>query len=159
MKSIEALLEPFVGYLDLGMFVEADEELENLPVEVKNLPAVLHARLALLVEMAQWKKGVTLGRKAIKLHPEEFEFYFKTAYCLHELKQTDKAKATLAGAPEEIREEALYCYNLACYETQLGHLEEAKQLLKACFKKDPRFREESQDDPDLEPLRGYLSKI
>ena len=58
-----------------------------------------------------------------------------------------------------IRDTALYFYNLACYEAQLGNLDEAKRLLKDCFSKDPQYREESMDDPDLEPVWISLATL
>jgi len=151
-ESIEMLLEPFTGYLHLGMFLDANDELEKLPTEFRTHPKVLEARLVLLMEMERWEDGASLGESLIQLWPQEHEFHFKTAYCLHELENTRKAKQTLLSAPESIRDTALYCYNLACYETQLGNIEEAKRLLTVCFTREPGYREESLGDPDLEPL-------
>lgn len=152
MDSIETLLEPFTGYFHLGMFHEANDVLEALPVELKTHPKVLEARLVLLMEMKKWEDGVLLGQSLIELWPQELEFHFKTAYCLHELWRTREAKETLEAAPSAIRDTAVFYYNLACYEAQLGNVDEAKQLLKQCFQKEPRYREEALDDPDLEPL-------
>jgi len=156
-QSIDKLLEPFSGYLDLGMLLDATDELEKLPPEIKNCPRVLEAWLALLLEMSEWEEGVLLGEALIQLCPSMHEFYFKTAYCLHELKSTKEAKATLESAPMTIRDTALFYYNLACYETQLGHLDEAKLLLKECVVREPRYHKESLDDPDLEPLWESLA--
>jgi tetratricopeptide (TPR) repeat protein len=152
MESVPDLMQPFYGYLHLEMYAEANDELENLPNEAKAHPLVLLGRLELLMEMARWEDGVILGQSLCELWPDEYEFWFKAAYCLHEDKRTAEAKATLIRAPAAIRDTALYCYNLACYETQLGNLGEAKTLLKQCFQKDKRLREGALDDPDLEPL-------
>jgi tetratricopeptide (TPR) repeat protein len=157
MKDLEALLQPFYGYLALAMYAEAHEELESLPLESQLHPAIQLARMELLMEMKEWKVGASLGQSLCGLWPDEFEFWFKAAYCLHEQKRTEEAKETLLTAPFAIRDTALYYYNLACYETQLGHLAEARGLLKVCFKKDEHFREEALDDPDLAPLRGSFS--
>ena len=159
MDCVQTLLEPFTGYLHLRMFLEANDELEKLPTEIKTHPLVLEARLILLMEMGRWEDGVILGESLTKLWPAEYEFYFKTAYCLHELKRTGEAKATLKAAPKSIRDTALYFYNLACYEAQLGKLDEAKLLLKQCFAKEPRYRDGALDDPDLEPLWTSLGSI
>ena len=141
------------------MFEEARAELENLPVELQAHPTVSLARLELLIETGEWEAGATWGESMRRQWPEEHEFHFKAAYCLHELKRTQEAKDTLLGAPVAIRDTALFYYNLACYETQLGHVEAAKQLLKTCFKKDKHFRREALDDPDLEPIRDSLEDI
>ena len=156
MKSIEDLLEPFTGYLDLGMYLEAHEELENLPAEAKAHPWTSLARLTLLVETGGWQEGIRLGTESFQKWPQEHEFYFKTAYCLHELKRTEEAKETLEAAPGTIRKTALYHYNLACYETQLGNIDKAKHLLKRCFAIEPAYKEEAAEDPDLEPLGDWL---
>jgi hypothetical protein len=49
-----------------------------------------------------------------------------------------------------IRGTALYCYNLACYEAQLGCTESAKALLQECLAKDATMKATALDDPDLE---------
>lgn len=152
MHAFEPLLQTFRGYLELGMYSDANDELEKLATELKTNPLVLSARLELLVEMARWEDGALLGESLSRLWPSELEFYFKTAYCLHELKRTEEAKGTLQAAPHSIRKTALYHYNRACYETQLGNLPEAKRLLTECFAIEPRYREESLDDPDLQPI-------
>ncbi len=156
MKSIEDLLEPFSGYLDLGMYLEAHEELENLPEEAKAHPWAALARLTLLLETGGWQEGIRLGSESSRKWPQEHEFYFKTAYCLHELKRTEEAKQTLETAPDAIRKTALFHYNLACYETQLGNIETAKHLLKRCFALAPAYKEEANEDPDLQPLWDWL---
>lgn len=152
MQSVETMLEPFAGYFHLGMFHEANDALDDLPTEFKTHPKVLLARFSLLLEMKRWDDGVLLGESLIRLWPQELEFHFKTAYCLHELKRTKEVKETLEAAPVSIRGTAVFHFNLACYAAQLGHLDEAKKLLTRCFEKEPRFKEEALDDPDLEPV-------
>ena len=56
-----ALLDYFRGYMELGMYGEAGEELEKLPTEVRVHPAVQLARLDLLIEMRNWPEGVILA--------------------------------------------------------------------------------------------------
>jgi predicted Zn-dependent protease len=150
------LLEPFDGYLALGMFMEANDELERLPNEIKTHPQVLTARLTLLMELERWENGVILGRSLFKLWPDCCEFYIRTAYCLHELKRTQEARQTLLDGPVALHEQAVYYYNLACYEAQLGNLAKARLHLAACFKLDKAYRAESLEDPDLEPLWDVL---
>jgi tetratricopeptide (TPR) repeat protein len=152
------ILEPFDGYLDLGMHREANDELERLPIQFKIHPLVLSARLDLLMEMKRWEDGEILGRSLFKLWPEECEFYIRTAFCLHEMKRTAEARETLLSGPVALRGMAVFYYNAACYEAQLGHLREAKQMLSTCFKLDKNYKVESLDDPDLEPLWNALGK-
>ena len=146
------ILEPFAGYLALGMYHDANDELENLPTVLKAHPTVLSARLDLLIEMKRWEDGAILGSSLFKLWPEECEHYVRTAFCLHEMKQTKEARKTLLGAPEALRDQAVYYYNMACYEAQLGNLAEARRYLDICFEMDKNYRAESLDDLDLAPL-------
>jgi tetratricopeptide (TPR) repeat protein len=140
----------------LKMYADANDELEGLPTKLKTHPAILLARLELLMEMERWDDGINLGQSLCGLWPDEYEFWFKAAFCLHEVKRTQEAKAALLSAPVKIRDTALYHYNLACYQAQLGNLGEAKKLLNKCFKKDKGFRQEALDDPDLKPLWDSL---
>ncbi|MEJ0000940.1 MAG: hypothetical protein WDO13_18280 [Verrucomicrobiota bacterium] len=153
--EIQARLRPFFGYLELEMNADANEALEVLPIEIKAHPLVLSARLELLMVTKRWEDGVILGQSLCGLWPKHFDFWFRTAYCLHELKQTTEAKQTLLNAPEPIRDTALFSYNLACYEAQLGDLDRAKALLRVCFSKDANMKATALDDPDLEPLWSF----
>lgn len=152
----ENALESFSGYLALGMYEEANDELENLATELKVHPLVLSARLDLLMERTQWEEAAILAESLCKLWPNTCEFFIRWAFCLHELKQTSEARATLLNGPSALREQAVFHYNLACYESQLGDLTEAKRLLSACFKLDKSYKAEALDDPDLAPLWDTL---
>ena len=119
---------------------------------MKEHPMALLARLGLFIETKRWKEGVRLGESLCELWPQELEFWFKTAYCQHELRQTAEARETLLIAPAAIRKTAVFYYNLACYEIQLGNLTEGKRLLEQSCKLDNRFRRDSLKDSDLQPL-------
>jgi hypothetical protein len=119
--EIQSLLEPFYGYLELEMDSDANDFLEELPNELKSHPLVYSARLDLLMAMARWEDGVILGQSLCKNWPKQNDFWFRTAYCQHELKKTAEAKETLLSAPTGLRDAPLYSYNLACYEAQLGN--------------------------------------
>jgi predicted Zn-dependent protease len=146
------LLQPFDGYLHLGMFNEANDELENLPTELKTHPAVLSARLNLLMKMKRWEDGAILASSLTTLWPDVCEFHVRTAFCLHEMKRTAEARQALLDGPKALRSQAVFYYNLACYDAQLGNLEESRRHLATCFKLDKGYRAESLHDPDLEPL-------
>jgi hypothetical protein len=67
MELLPSLLQPFYGYLHLGMHAEANDELESLPNEMKAHPLVLLGRLELLMEMQRWEDGIILGQSLCKL--------------------------------------------------------------------------------------------
>jgi hypothetical protein len=55
----------------------------------------------------------------------------------------------------------LIAYNLACYECQLGHLPQARDLLRTAFKlgNPAVLKVMSLQDPDLEPLRSEITHM
>ena len=81
IKLPAKFLDPFAGYLDLGMYNEANDELERLPMKLKNHPAVLGARLDLLMEMKRWEDAAIVGGSLAKLWPETLQFHVRTAFC------------------------------------------------------------------------------
>ncbi len=98
-RELDALLDPFFGYVHLKMYDEANEVLEGLPEEYMSDPTVLLARLDLVMAMKLWEEGAVLGQSLAELYPDELEFWFRTAFCLHELKRTQEAKDTAAPRP------------------------------------------------------------
>ena len=152
MTPLALHLQPFYGYLELGLYDDANNELESLPDPLKNLPEVLLARLELLMMLKRWEDGAMLGQSLCGLWPKQSDFWFRTAFCLHEMRRTEEARQTLLNAPEPIQNIAVYSYNLACYESQLGDVRAAKKLLKECFDKDASFKQLALDDPDLQPV-------
>jgi tetratricopeptide (TPR) repeat protein len=48
--------------------------------------------------------------------------------------------------------EAAFHFLLACYDSALGDLDEAKEGLQRAFELDPGFRLKALDERDLEPL-------
>jgi hypothetical protein len=49
-------------------------------------------------------------------------------------------------------------FNLACYECQLGHPDEAMAFLEKAFKLDASFREQAFEDDDLKPIWARLGQ-
>jgi len=91
-----------------------------------------------------------------RVHPDESSGYIHGAFCLHELGRTLEAKQTLLDGPAGLLDEPVYYYNLACYETVLGNLQQAKVYLRASFRLDKSFRELAKCDPDLQRIRDEL---
>ena len=64
----------------------------------------------------------------------------------------EAARAVLLGAREAHPNEPIVFFNLACYNSQLGNLEEAKEHLARAIAIDGNVRKMALDDPDLEPI-------
>jgi tetratricopeptide (TPR) repeat protein len=140
------------GYLDLGLFEDAWNELEKLPPEGRTLEPVLLLRTQIYVAAKKWEEAILVGRGCCERFPNQPLFFFWTAYSLHELKRTQEAKDCLLAAPAVFREEAIFNFNLGCYECQLGNLEKAGELIKKAIQLDRKYQALALDDPDLAPL-------
>jgi tetratricopeptide (TPR) repeat protein len=80
---------------------------------------------------------------------------------LHELKRTQEALDALLPAAAKFPKHWLIRYNLACYCSQLGRLQEAMQWLEKAIGLADKSEVKAMAlaDPDLEPLRREIRKI
>src|SRR4051812_13447381 len=79
------------------------------------------------------------------------------AYATRRADSIEAARLILLQAAERLPNIAIFHYNLACYECQLGDIETAKERLRRAFEIDPDFRCIAVEDSDLEPLWRTLS--
>jgi predicted Zn-dependent protease len=144
------------GYCELGMYADALAELETLPKALRDHPSVVEARLIVLMTAQRWPEALITAQQLVDLTPEKNIGYIHTAFCQHELGHTQEARDTLLGGPESLHGEAVYHYNLACYECRLGNHDLARAHLDKSFALDKKFRDFAKTDTDLTPLREGL---
>jgi predicted Zn-dependent protease len=140
------------GYCELAMFEDALSQLSSLPPEEQELATTVEMRLIVLMQAKRWKEALAAGRRLTVVAPEKNTGYIHSAFCLHELGQTEAACAMLLNGPASLRQEPVFHYNLACYECVLGRLAEAREHLERSIQLDKKFREHAKTDPDLKPL-------
>jgi tetratricopeptide (TPR) repeat protein len=141
------------GFIELGMFDDALKTLDTIEPGLRTHPVTLKLRLSIFFEAKRWKEAAKLGKTLCKEMSQDGGVFIQTAYCLHELQETQKAKETLLSGPESLRNEAVFHYNLGCYEAQLGNLEAAKPFVSKAIEMDKSYKKMAQEDPDLKPLR------
>jgi predicted Zn-dependent protease len=144
------------GYSELGMLDDALEELDQLDAEQQERVEILRMRIDILLRKQLWTEALQLSQRFCATNPNQPYGFVHTAFCLHELGRTDEAKQTLLDGPASLLDEPVYYYNLACYDTVLGNLEQAKAYLRASFRLDKSFREMAKTDPDLEQIRDEV---
>lgn len=152
-------LESAEGYLMLEMDDEAWAELEDLSVDDLPTRDDKAAYLALVLELAlrskDWDLGARIAEALVVVKPSHIPAYVHGAYCLHELGQTDKARALLIAGPADLRDEPLYFYNLGCYHAVLGDRLQALACLHEAFQRDPKLKKTARKDPDLQGLGQF----
>lgn len=141
-----------IGYVELGMFIDADRELDCIDPDVRHLPDVLDVRVQIYRGAEKWGLMQAVSKKLAEYDPTSVEWTVNYAYAARRAESLEKAKAILLAAVERNAEPAVYHFNLACYFCQLGDLAEARIRLAGCFKRDKSYRQVALEDPDLEPL-------
>ena len=154
-------LEAAEGWLELGNWREANEELERITPEMRAHPFVLRVRWGVYDKAEKWEMAAEVARGMTVMLPDNSWGYIQWAVSLHELKRTKEAWGVLIPIADKFPEDYVISYNLACYECQLGNRKEAFQWLWKAIdlagKKDIRLM--ALDDPDLEPLWPDISEI
>ena len=139
------------GWLELGNYQEAFNELEEIEPEWRIHPDVLEARW-LLYEMAEkWRVCIEISNTLGKMKPDDLSCLIRRSYVLHKLDRTQEAYDGLKPALDTFKEEWLLWYNLACYACVLGNKTEARKLLsKSIELGGDAVKQRALDDEDLE---------
>ncbi len=144
------------AWLELSAPKEAWTELEEIAPEDRHRIEVVVLRMQILQTLKRRETGAILGQGALGHYPDCGALYLITAYCMRRHESLEAAKAVLLSGEHVLREEALWHFNLACYECQLGNIEPAKERLQETFRIDPKMRKQALEDEDLEPLWAGL---
>jgi lipopolysaccharide biosynthesis regulator YciM len=141
------------GFCELGLFQEAVEELEGLPVELRETRSVLVIWLALYQGWQKWAEASAVAMRLAEAEPEESSWQVALAYATRRSRGLASARDILMQASEKFPDCAIIQFNLACYDAQLGHLGEARKRLRQAIQMDQEFAGLARTDPDLEPIR------
>lgn len=138
------------GWLELGNHIEADAELQQITPELRAHPM----RWEIYAAGKKWEAALDVAAALIQLDPGEPLGWVHRSCALHELKRTAEARDNLIRIVDKFPSIAIMPYNLACYECQLGELEQAKQWLGKAFQigNARKMKLAALDDPDLKPL-------
>lgn len=84
-------LEAAEGWLELGNWQEANEELENITPQLRAHPFVLEVRYKIYSAAERWEGALEIAQTMAKMLPDNPWGHFHVAYTLHELKRTEEA--------------------------------------------------------------------
>ena len=152
MTRIAPMLVPAEGFLELGLHLEAWEELERLPDAARAHPDVLLLRMDILLGMERWQDAVTLGAGCCMNWRTHDVFFLRTAGALMHLRDYENALVLLKSAPGSLHAKPEYHYAIARCAARLGLTSDAKTALKECLSLDKSYRQRALGNPDLEPI-------
>ena len=144
------------GYLDLGMTEEAKEELDAIIESERLGDDVLAMRARLYLESKNWEVMEAVSKQLATQSPKLAFAWVNWAYALREMGRNEEAKQVALRGLEQHPKEATLWFNLACYCSLLGELEDASKHLNEAIRIDKDFETSSVDDPDLDNLWNWI---
>jgi hypothetical protein len=144
------------GYIELGMFLDANAELEDMDPEQRDRSDVLALRAKIYSGLKNWELMRTVVRILALRDPDNIHWSVQWAYATRRAQSVEAALLILLEAVERIPTAAILHYNLACYECLVGDVAVAKARLKHAIKLDPRYREKALEDEDLRAVWDSL---
>ena len=147
------------GYLELGMLDDAALALEEIEPEDKTRTEVLGARIALYVTAKKWDMAAAVASHLVKVDPQTAGWWISLAYSLRRTESVEKAEAILLRAQAIHPKVAMIAFNLACYASVTGRMEEARKRLRLAIDLDKDVRLLAIDDEDLKPLWDWIGGL
>jgi tetratricopeptide (TPR) repeat protein len=150
------VFEAACGYAELGMFHEANEQLDKIDPFLRAVPEVLAVRLAIYRGLEKWELMQEISKRLRQFEPENIQWTISLAYATRRAYSIDIATEILLNAEAKFPKEAAIPYNLACYYCQLKEIEKAKRYLEKAFEIDLNWRLAALEDEDLQSLWNDL---
>ena len=146
-------LEAAAGWIQLGDYDSANDELEKIRAEWRAHPDVLDLRWFIYSHHEQWDACLDIASAIVKMAPDRVWGWVHKAYALRRATGggIEKAKLVLLEAAKLFPGDSMIQYNLACYCAQLDAAQE--HLHKSYELGDARqIKLMALDDEDLKPL-------
>ena len=147
------------GYLELGMLDDAALALEEIEPEDKTRTEVLGARIALYITAKKWDMAAAVASHLVKVEPQNEAWWINLAYSVRRSEGIEQAEAILQRAQAIHPKVAMIAFNLACYASATGRMEDAKERLRNAIELDKDVRKLALDDEDLRPLWDWITGL
>jgi uncharacterized protein HemY len=79
------------GWIGLGNYHEANEELESIAVVLRSHPDALEVRWQIYAHAKEWETCAAIAEAIVKQSPNRAEAWIHRSYALHELNRTKEA--------------------------------------------------------------------
>ena len=95
----------------------------------------------------------------VKVEPEKAGWWISLAYAVRRTESVQKAEAILLRAQAVHPKVAMIAFNLACYASVTGRMEQAKERLRHAIELDREARKLALRDEDLKPLWDWIGGL
>jgi len=120
------------------------------------VPEVLAVRVGIYRALEAWPLMQVVARQLALHEPDEPQWTISWAYATRRADSLDAARLILVNAVERLPGVAVFAFNLACYEAQLGDVASAKAHLRRAIELRGDLRLRALEDDDLRPLWDAL---
>jgi Flp pilus assembly protein TadD len=141
------------------MFDDAALALEEIEPEDKTRNEVLGARVNLYVAAKKWDMAAAIASHLMKVEPENEGWWISLAYSMRRSEGVEKAEAILLRAQAIHPKVAMIAFNLACYASVTGRMDDAKERLRHAIDLDKNIQKLAINDEDLKPLWDWIAGL
>jgi len=156
-------LEAAQGWLMLGDYLSANEELDNITPLFRVHPQVLVVRWMVYAKAEKWDVAFEIARTLVEQLPDDSFGWIHQAHALRRMEGGGVKAAwdALLPAVNLFPNEPAIAFDLACYSCQLGNLREAFAWLSKAIERgdENEIKTRALDAPDLEPLWSSIGKL
>jgi Flp pilus assembly protein TadD len=107
----------------------------------------------------KWDMAAAVASHLVKVEPENEVWWISLAYSVRRIEGVEKAEAIPLRAQAIHPKVAMIAFNLACYASVTGRMEEAKEHLRRTIDLDKDVRKLAIDDEDLKPLWDWIGGL
>ncbi len=141
------------GWLGLGRYLEANEELEKISPENMAHPDVMEVLWHVYAKAGLWQICLDVASAIIKLEPARPFGWTHRSFALFELKRTQEAFDQLMPIAQQFPNVWRVPYSLAIYCAQLNRFIECQLCLQKALHVDREMvKRTALADPNLKPL-------
>ena len=127
LEPSDKFFEVASGYAELGMYLDADSELEKIDPFNRAAPEILALRIEIYQRLEKWELMQVVAQKLVQFDPDNLQWTISLAYAARRASSIQAAKEILLNAERKFPREAVIKYNLGCYFCQSGEIEKAKK--------------------------------
>jgi hypothetical protein len=146
-----------IGYLALGLLVDASDELEAIEGPDRLSPEVMRVRCDLYMMAKDWELLLAVARELTRSRPSDEKGWIHAGIALRKLDRVAEARAVLLDAEPMHTRCAVLHYNLGCYHCLLGEMDAARERVRRACRVNADFKKAALDDPDLKAIWGDVA--
>jgi Flp pilus assembly protein TadD len=107
----------------------------------------------------KWDMAAAVASHLVRVEPENAGWWINLAYATRRIESIEKAETILLRARELHHDNAMIEFNLACYASVSGRLEEARTRLRRAIELNKEIHRLALDDEDLRPLWDWIGGL